>query len=794
MTATPDAIAAPKRTARQRIGRAVLAAAFTALLMLMATRAFLGEMPYHRPQLRTALTAGAADRLTRPVYDRTELSRALFAGALLAVVAAWAVGSAIGGKLQVKHVWLGAVIAIFAGVSLISALQAADKGVAMLTWVEQFAILSAGWVAAQFCDDRRRFRLVVVVLAAVGIALAAKGIWQVAVEIPEVISQFEDNPAEHLRAAGFQPGTPQARAYEFRLRNITAKGFFPLANVFGSMLIILLGAGLGLAVDAIIAAASERKQSQEARARGEIHSGTLAGVLATAAAAMVAGALALTRTRAGIAAAAVSLIASAVVFALRRHLASHWKKCVIAVAVAAMIGIAVTIGWGMTKGRLPTKSLAVRWFYWTASGEIARDNPILGVGPGNFQNAYLQYRLPQAAEEVRNPHNLIANAAAEYGLAGGAFYLAAVAVVLVGLCRPRKQNAPTATFSRPAPVATAAILVAVVAAVLAGRVFLGGAGVHWSVMLIEAVGPAIVLAAAMALCWWATSGAASMPSGAMATRIMLGCGLGAFVLHNMTTLSLWTPGSAMVFWVAGGACLASGRETRERCLVAWRRPAACAAVVLATAAIACACLPVIRRTVLSERAFEALNNGQIEAGTALAKRAAEADQRNSQAAAEVATTILWSCHPGSGEAAARCLQEAHHWATVATNRSPQNSARRRLAAQIAWRQADPSVNLHQLRPDDRVVPLDSPPLKEMATAVALNPQDSRLRLAYADMLLWGRQFQQCIQQIQLAEKIDGQLRQFDPVSVDLLDVAELAKKDLLLKRAKSLRSKQTKPK
>lgn len=62
------------------------------------------------------------------------------------------------------------------------------------------------------------------------------------------------------------------------------------------------------------------------------------------------------------------------------------------------------------------KSLTYRWQYWVATTNMIRDNPLLGCGPGNFRYVYLRYKLPEASEEVSDPHNFVLELAATAGL------------------------------------------------------------------------------------------------------------------------------------------------------------------------------------------------------------------------------------------------------------------------------------------------------------------------------------------------------------------------------------------
>jgi hypothetical protein len=91
--------------------------------------------------------------------------------------------------------------------------------------------------------------MLVVVLAAVGATVAAKSYWRVAVETPQDVAVFEAHRLEQLAQLGQDANTPEAQIVEARLRDWSAKGFFGLANPFGSMLIVLGFAAAGLAID-----------------------------------------------------------------------------------------------------------------------------------------------------------------------------------------------------------------------------------------------------------------------------------------------------------------------------------------------------------------------------------------------------------------------------------------------------------------------------------------------------------------------------------------------------------------
>jgi O-antigen ligase len=82
-----------------------------------------------------------------------------------------------------------------------------------------------------------------------------------------------------------------------------------------------------------------------------------------------------------------------------------------------------------------TKSLRYRFEYWTSTWQMLMETPrnwLLGVGPGNFRQNYLQFKLPQSSEEIADPHNLVLDVWAN----GGLLALAGLAGICFAGLRP----------------------------------------------------------------------------------------------------------------------------------------------------------------------------------------------------------------------------------------------------------------------------------------------------------------------------------------------------------------------
>ena len=80
-------------------------------------------------------------------------------------------------------------------------------------------------------------------------------------------------------------------------------------------------------------------------------------------------------------------------------------------AAAVLVGLLITAAMiacfarpGLDKA---ATSLGYRVQYWQATLRMIAERPWLGCGPGNFQDVYTQYKLPEASEEVADPHDFI---------------------------------------------------------------------------------------------------------------------------------------------------------------------------------------------------------------------------------------------------------------------------------------------------------------------------------------------------------------------------------------------------
>jgi len=798
-------------------GQRLHGAAFVVLLASVAARCFLSELPYDNSALQF-LPDDRGILATQPVNnpmayraDRSELSRMTFAVLLLAAGALWAVGGAVAGKLTVRQAPLAGLIGAFAVLSLASALRASNARAALDGWIEQVSLLAAGLLAVQLCADRRRFALLVVVLAAVGAALAAKGYWQRTTEIPDRVADFDANRVQHLRNFGWEPNTPQAELIEARMRDPAVTGYFALANPFGSLLLVAGFAAVGLAADKFRSAVRSWREQKDTLKKGEIDPPAVAAGLAVLAAGAVALAVVLTHSRGAAVAGVAGGLALLAVLRWREGMARQWRRGVLGVAAAGVLAAGGLIAYGLSTDRLPTRTMTFRWHYWTATAGIVAENPVLGVGPGNFASAYLHHRRDEAEEEIQMPHNAVAHALAAYGLPGGACYLAILGWLLVGCARPRADEPPPE--DEPPRREARAVLVALPLTVLVARVLFWNQPEAAFLVVLDLFGPPIVLAVCLAAMGWSGRGLWRGAEGfAGAARPAVACGAAAFVLHNLVTYSLWMPATAGVFHVAAGACLARAggrpRTVTEGCWVV--ALAAGAAVVVGAALF---WLPVMRKTHHTAEMLAALRRANVPAAFRHAQLAVRGDGLDPRPAADaLEVAMMHLALPGTD--IPRVSRRAMWLADRAIALDPRATTYRRLAANLAW--AGVQVNNPQFaralakadaahragrsaeaarlwREAARTMPvtdLTERAVRRMREAVERDPKDARLRIHYAEVLCNTAQHVECLRELEEALRLDAALPAESVKRLRGDDHAEIA---MLRLRVRLLRAPASRP-
>ncbi len=308
-----------------------------------------------------------------------------------------------------------------------------------------------------------------------GCVLAGLGLWQHYVSHPALVREYgplfdrlreaTGGEAEviqrQLAKLGVPTEGPALTLFEKRMRDSREPmGLFGLTNTFGGCLAVWLVLTLasfrrlgnaphgqhGLLVPrAVVDAASERsgespsvvcKRADAQEPGGLRHpaqkSLTLGraryeAVLFVTTMALIAWCLLLTKSRTavlGTVCGIAVLVGGRLLSSLRRGDAiTTWIRRAVAFIGIGTVLAGIAVGLLIQTGGLDIevlsesmKSASYRMQYWQATSRLVVAHPWLGVGPGNFRQHYLKYKLPEASEEIADPHNLFLDVAATGGL------------------------------------------------------------------------------------------------------------------------------------------------------------------------------------------------------------------------------------------------------------------------------------------------------------------------------------------------------------------------------------------
>lgn len=296
-------------------------------------------------------------------------------------------------------------------------------------------------LARQFITTPREVRAVAAVMVALAAGLSGYGLYQRVYEMPQTRAEYAADPDRAMRIAGlwFPPGSHERKLFESRVENQEPLATFALTNSLAAFLspwlVVLVGMGLSVG-----------------RNRKRLLGMGLCLI-------PIAMCLVLTKSRSGYIASCVGLTL-AWLLCRAQSVRIGWKLPATIVGIAALLlATALAVDGADLFGKA-WKSFGFRVQYWQSSVQMIGDHPLVGCGPGNFQNVYTQYKLPEAAEEVADPHNFLLEVAATAGLPAAACFAAVLACFFgatwmrereerKGNSEGKTENSPLAVGSRP---------------------------------------------------------------------------------------------------------------------------------------------------------------------------------------------------------------------------------------------------------------------------------------------------------------------------------------------------------
>jgi len=230
-------------------------------------------------------------------------------------------------------------------------------------------------------------------------ALAAYGLFQNTVEFPQLRQVYQANPERTLLSLGINPDSPSRKAFEDRLLGSNeVMSTFALANSLAGVLVGPLVILFGLMFDQIL----RPNLSRNTKLARCIPLGILQLLIGIC--------LFWTKSRS----AWLGLLAGLGVISLFL-LRNTRLKYVVRLVVPLIFLLVSLFVVGLATGRMDllvltesVKSLRYRVEYWVATWGIIRQGShwLWGIGPANFSYYYMQFKLPQASEEISDPHNV----------------------------------------------------------------------------------------------------------------------------------------------------------------------------------------------------------------------------------------------------------------------------------------------------------------------------------------------------------------------------------------------------
>ncbi len=623
-------------------------------------------------------------------------------------------------RLHVSH-----LLAVLLGAWVIaSCFWASDKFQAVVNASTWCAAMALGWAVCQLVRSWTRFRIV----AALGVGLAMLFVSQAFIyryfEWPDTVKVWDQTRHDVMQQRGWTEDDFSFKQFDAKVRRGEMVGFFRSPNTYAAAAAMCALVAIGVVAQRF--------------ANGD---DPVFPVLAAIPAVLSVGILWLADSRTALAGFLLCAVLFVVAWAFRETLSRRSRLLFAIGCGAVLLGIAAVVAIGLTTGGLFHDSLTFRWNYWIASWALFKQHVLTGVGWSNFGNNYLAFRMPIASEEIRDPHNLFVKFMTETGVIGLALataWLGRLAWEMTRPVLPRPSNA--------SPQSAIAFWVAVPVAFLLLRLIvnlpLSLVGFEPLKLLMFAL--LIVVGLIVATARSSTDyNADDRPAPLLLLGVLVA--LAGFLLHAMVDFALFETGPLLLMMLLVGAVLgirhpgAAGKKERTGLALA-----ALAAVFFGVIAFAALIvLPISSAEARSRRAAELVGQQRFAAAaTELREAYTAAPVSNFDYAARSARYLIVSRQSDP--------QEILGMLTLAITSDPKNP--------MGWLERARfrrSLGNHEM---NRVEDVS----RDYASALALNPNDVRSRLEFADYLASAGRAEGAAEQYRLAIDYNDRLHPDEP--------------------------------
>jgi tetratricopeptide (TPR) repeat protein len=315
--------------------------------------------------------------------------------------------------------------------------------------------------------DAKERRAILAGMAAIAVGVAAYGLYQYLIEFPALRQEYQIHRNEWLRSLGWddlQANPIWLAQLENRLYSSEPLATFALTNSLAgfllpwTVLILAVSLACGASPSQLVHGRDEMKKPNTSSVNSPkldqtlflvtrfVHSHRIVEIAVLLLFLCLLGiCLILTKSRS----AYLSLLVGIAILIGGSQLLCRRQWRVPVVIIVGLLCLAASVAvflrgldWAVLSEA--GKSFTYRWQYWVATTNMIRDNPLFGCGPGNFRYVYLRYKLPEASEEVSDPHNFVLELAATVGLPAAivlCFVLLRTGLKLVRLIRDEQAAA-----------------------------------------------------------------------------------------------------------------------------------------------------------------------------------------------------------------------------------------------------------------------------------------------------------------------------------------------------------------
>ncbi len=353
------------------------------------------------------------EQIQTPFYLTSEIVSLLLSSALLLCVALWLTVVLCTNQFRWRRTWMGAGVCLFLTAAGVALFAASNKRAAVTDAVLLITPMLSAMLLVQLFTSRAKAHLVLILVMAAALMMTVQCIDQLANSNEMMIQDYERDTAGHLANLNIEPDSLEHWMYEHRLYSEDIRGFLLTGNSAAAFFLLALFAALGLCIEAF-----------RCRRRSE----TLPSLLCYGLVVLFAlGGLAMTHSKGGTGAFVIGIGLLTGMGFFGPRLWRHRLSVGILIVLAIVVVTAGMIGYGVKHGRLPGgNSMLVRWQYWHSTAAMIADAAFTGVGGGNFQFVYPQYKAPAASETIQDPHNFVLSLLSQYGPLGLLGFLAAV--------------------------------------------------------------------------------------------------------------------------------------------------------------------------------------------------------------------------------------------------------------------------------------------------------------------------------------------------------------------------------